>query len=201
MFRGCFNIQLQEKGSQWGRIFSPVQDIGQSWRQTTVMFHGQKNLPPLPPTPPPTDTHTLTHKRDPQIVLLMYKCGRVTIRDEFVTLWLPLFLASAKTNPAKSTLCIRFCWKIPSFRPSTGRLPLCFFFLLFFVFLLLPSTMSVPDMLRSTVPLVALFRLPAIQSKTCQHRGLQRPVEHSWLTEIERKNRRKRMGVETKRNI
>lgn len=64
-----------------------------------------------------THRHTHTLKRDPQIVLLMYKCGRVTIRDEFVTLWLQLFLASAKTNPAKSTLCIRFCWKIPSFRP------------------------------------------------------------------------------------
>lgn len=62
-------------------------------------------------------THPHTLKRDPQIFLLMYECGRVTISVEFVTLWLQLFLASAKTNPAKSTLHIRFCWKIPSFRP------------------------------------------------------------------------------------
>ncbi len=62
--------------------------------------------------------HQHTREIDPQIFLLIYECGRVTISDEFVTLsLLQLFLASAKTNPAKSTLCIRFCWKIPSFRP------------------------------------------------------------------------------------
>lgn len=65
----------------------------------------------------PHQHHPLTHKIDPQIFLLMYEYDRVTISDEFVTLWLQLFLASAKTNPAKSTLYIRFCWKIPSFRP------------------------------------------------------------------------------------
>lgn len=78
----------------------------------------------------PHQYHPHTHKIDPQIFLLMYECGRVTISDEFVTLWLQLFLASAKTNPPNLHFASTSAGKSQVSGPSTGRLPLCFFFIL-----------------------------------------------------------------------
>lgn len=70
----------------------------------------------------------------------------------------------------------------------------CVSFLSFFVFLLLPSTVSVPDTFRSTVLLIALFRLPAIHVNTMAFRDRSRTQLADRDRVKERKKERKKVS-------